>query len=95
MKKERALGGAFPDRRRLYQVFSREFYWSPAYRFLDRPYEGSNGWQVLHEQGYSRPAVASVMPTAELYQWESRAEFDQLPFYLVPNELIYRRMNLN
>jgi hypothetical protein len=94
VRKKHVSGREFAEDRRLYQVFSREFYWSPAYRFFDSPYYGGNGWRVLHEQGYSGPGPGKIMPTAELYQWGSRAEFDEVPSYRLPNEVIYKGMNL-
>ncbi len=87
------MGGWFPEERSsLYQIFSREYYWSPAYRFFNDPYYGRELWQEVKDPGNNNQVIGKVLPTAEGYLWETGSG-DNLS-YLAPREFIYTKMNL-
>ena len=44
------MGRWFPENHDQYQVFSREYYWSPAYHYFDDPYYGRNHWEEIYEK---------------------------------------------
>jgi hypothetical protein len=84
----------FPENNDEYQVFSREYYWSPAYRFFDDPYYGRRQWEGVYENHSDEDAIAEVMVTTESHIWESGSEDEEKPSYLAPRELMYEKMQL-
>ena len=40
----------FPKINDQYEVFTREYYWSPAYHFFDDPYYGRTHWEEVYER---------------------------------------------
>lgn len=94
LKKKHLMGRWLPESGSCYQVFSREYYWSPAYRFYDNPYYGKHAWEDVCERGDHESVIASVLPTAERYMWESgEASSNQKP-YLSPCDDLYTGMQL-
>jgi hypothetical protein len=87
------MGRWFPESHDRYQVFSREYYWSPAYQYFDNPYYGGYDWEkVLNENRDN--VIAHVLPTAEGHIWESGADYQNQPSYLSPRRLMFLEMNL-
>jgi hypothetical protein len=97
-KQKHFMGRWFPENSNQYQVFSREYYWSPAYRFFDAPYYGRSQWEEVYEnnRGYNsdEDAIAKVMVTTESHNWESGTGDEVKPSYLAPRELMYEKMLL-
>jgi len=57
-----------------YEIFNREYYWSPAYKyFLNEYYEGETDRNVYNKK--TSELIASVNITVENYRWEE--EFDK------------------
>ena len=89
------MGRWMPESQDRYEIFSREYYWGPAYQyFLTEYYEGKQ-WRDIHDRE-SRKNIAHVMVSTESYFWEE--EFDKskeetLSFFK-PCALIYEGMNL-
>ncbi|PEQ84666.1 hypothetical protein CN481_22120 [Bacillus sp. AFS006103] len=92
LKGKNFMGRWFPEGHDQYQVFSREFYWSPAYQFFNNPYYGGHNWEEVHDK--SHKAIANVLPTTEGHRWESGADYENQPSYLAPREYIFTGMNL-
>lgn len=89
-----SFGGRwFPEGHDTYQVFSREFYWSPAYRFFDDPYFGRSDWENVYDRD-NKGVLGSVLPTSEGHMWESGAESEIETSYLAPREIMFTKMNL-
>lgn len=82
---------AGPER---YQVFSREYYWSPAYQFFKNPYYGGNDWEEVNDRLNRNNVMAQVLPTSERYRWESGADYENQPAFLAPREYMYSAMKL-
>ena len=58
-----------------YEVFSREYFWSPASLFFDtNPYHGGDAMPVKLEHGERRVEIATAHRTAIYFLWEE--EFD-------------------
>jgi hypothetical protein len=93
-KQKHFMGRWFPENSNQYQVFSREYYWSPAYRFFDDPYYGRSQWAEVYENRSDEDAIAEVMVTTESHIWESGASDEERPSYLAPRELMYEKMQL-
>jgi len=93
--KTQTLGGRwFPEGHESYQVFSREYYWSPAYRYFDNPYYGGNGLEDIYDRSPSGRLIGSVLPTSEGHQWESGTDSEIQPPYLAPREYMFSKMKL-
>ncbi|ADC61777.1 P-loop NTPase family protein [Allochromatium vinosum] len=87
------MGRWFPESHDRYQVFSREYYWSPAYQYFDKPYYGGYGWEDVLDENRDN-VIAHVLPTAERHIWESGADYENQPSYLSPRRLMFLEMNL-
>jgi hypothetical protein len=93
-KEQHFMGGWLPEGNQQYQVFTREYYWSPAYRFFDNPYYGRSNWEKVHEKSDYDQVLGEVMPTTEGHLWESGGDYENQPSYLAPREYMYSRMRL-
>lgn len=91
-KKQHFMGRWFPEGNDQYQVFSREYYWSPAYRFFDNPYFGRQRWKEVADREDSNLVMGKVLATSEGHSWESGS--GDKPTYLAPSEFIFTGMNL-
>jgi hypothetical protein len=77
-----------------YKIFSREYYWSPAYRFFDNPYYGRTGWEEIANTWQGEKAIGKVMATTERHNWETGSDYQEMPTYLAPREFMYKKMKL-
>lgn len=92
--RSQGVGQWLPNNSDQYQVFSREYYWSPAYAFFDNPYYGRSLWdEVYNEKNKKETIVGKVMITSESHRWESGTGKDQ-PSYLAPREYMFKKMGL-
>lgn len=87
------MGRWFPESHDCYQVFSREYYWSPAYLYFDKPYYGGYDWKEVLDENRDH-VISHVLPTAEGYFWDSGADYANQPSYLSPRRLMFFKMNL-
>lgn len=94
LKDQNLIGFDLPGGPERYQVFSREYYWSPAYQFFQNPYYGGNEWEAVNDRLNPNNVIAYVLPTSERYRWESGANYENLPAFLAPREYMYSAMNL-
>jgi|LQYC01.1.fsa_nt_gi hypothetical protein len=95
LKDKHFMGRWFLEGHDRYQVFSREYYWSPAYHFFDNPYYGGNNWEKVYDQINRRKnVIAHVLPTSEGHIWESGADYENQPSYLALREYMYLGMKL-
>jgi len=92
--KQQGFGQWLPENSDQYHVFSREYYWSPAYHFFDNPYYGRNQWEDVHEKGDYEQVLGEVMVTTERHNWESGADHREQPSYFAPREYMYEKMQL-
>jgi hypothetical protein len=93
--KQDFMGRWMPESHDRYEMFSREYYWSPAQEyFMTEYYEGIE-WTELHDKE-SGEYIATVNITAQGFLWEE--EFDKSKqetiSFLKPSKLIYERMAL-
>lgn len=94
LRDQHFMGRWFPEGHSRYQVFSREYYWSPAYRFFDNPYYGGNGWEKVYDRKKKDSIIAKVLPTSEEHNWESGSDYRNQPTYLAPREYMFHGMKL-
>ena len=94
LKNKNFMNNWFPTGHEFYQMFSREIFWSPAYRFFKNPYYGGYGWKEISGRTYKEPPIALVMPTSVGYRWENGVSEQEVSSSLYPCQLIFSGMEL-
>lgn len=78
-----------------YEMFSREYYWSPAQDYFMSEYYGGSEWREVYDRE-SGDYIAEVNVTAQGFLWEE--EFDkskeEVISFLKPSTVIYNGMDL-
>jgi len=76
-------------------MFSREYYWSPAYKFFQKEYYDGNEWKKVHGQ-HDDKTVTKVLVTTESFVWEEEFDYskEETIRFLKPCSRIYENMNL-
>lgn len=89
------MGRWMPESGDRYEMFSREYYWSPAQDYFMTEYYGGTEWTAVHDKE-SGKYVAEVNVTAQGFLWEE--EFDKSKeetiSFLKPSTIIYKGMDL-
>lgn len=89
-------GRWMPESGDRYEMFSREYYWSPAQNHFMSEYYGGGEWSEVYDKE-SGDYIAEVNVTAISFLWE--AEFDNskehVISFLKPSTIIYNGMELN
>jgi hypothetical protein len=89
------MGGWMPERVNRYEMFSREYYWSPAHDYFITEYNEGTEWTAVHDKK-SGKYLAEVNVTAQGFLWEE--EFDKSKEetinFLKPSTSIYKGMDL-
>lgn len=89
------MGRWMPENGDRYEMFSREYYWSPAQDYFMTEYFGGTEWTEVHDRK-SGEYVAEVNVTAQGFLWEE--EFDKSKeetiSFLKPSTVIYKGMDL-
>lgn len=83
-----------PEIRTMYSIFSREYYWSDAFRYFENPYYSGEKWIEIYDA--KSLLSGKVHRTSEYFLWEE--EFDcsktENIAYHKPTDLIYHGLNL-
>lgn len=89
------MGRWMPESGDRYEMFSREYYWSPAQDYFMTEYSGGTEWTEVHDRE-SGKYVAEVNVTAQGFLWEE--EFDKSKeetiSFLKPSTVIHKGMDL-
>lgn len=89
------MGRWMPENGDRYEMFSREYYWSPAQDYFMTEYFGGTEWTEVHDRK-SGEYVAEVNVTAQGFLWEE--EFDKSKeetiSFLKPSTVIHKGMDL-
>lgn len=89
------MGRWMPESRDRYEMFSREYYWSPAQDYFTTEYYGGTEWTEVHDRK-SGEYVAEVNVTVQGFLWEE--EFDKSKeeaiSFLKPSTIIHKGMDL-
>lgn len=94
LKNKSFMNHWFPTGTKFHQMFSREFFWSPAYRFFEHPYYGGYGWKDISDRPYTDCPNIQVMPTSEGYKQERHTEDQEVASCLFPCQFIFSVMKL-
>ncbi len=91
--KQNYMGRWMPESSDRYEMFSREYFWSPAQKYFMTEYSGGNEWTEIHDNK-SGEYIAKVNVTAQGFLWEE--EFDnskeETISFLKPSSVIYKGM---
>lgn len=92
---QRFWGRWMPESRDMYQIFSREYYWSPAYNSFKKPYYSGELWQEVQARGTDE-CIGKVAVTAENLLWEEEYDCskEMTISILKPNEIIFNGMHM-
>jgi hypothetical protein len=94
--KQDFMGRWMPESSDRYEIFSREYYWSPAHKYFTTEYYGGSEWRDIHDNNTGE-FIASVIVPTESFLWEE--EFDKSKEetirFLKPCANIYKGMNLS
>ncbi|AXG75196.1 ATP-binding protein [Flavobacterium arcticum] len=88
-------GRWMPESRDRYELFYRESYWSPGYKFFQQDYYDGIPWKKIRNQNYQEEEF-EVMVTTDSYMWEKEFDFskEQTIRIFKPTQHIYEKMNL-
>lgn len=82
-----------PTHTELYQVFSREYFWAPAYKsFCNEYYLNSEEYQITLKNG----KTITYFPTTDGFLWENEYDYSKtdLISFKKPSRFIFENMNL-
>ena len=84
-----------PEESDHYEVYSREYYWSPAYRFFLKEYFQGNEWKKITDRK-TKDGICRAIVTTKNYLWEEEcdASKEQTIRFLKPAETIFEGMGL-
>ncbi|MBI2417951.1 MAG: ATP-binding protein [Ignavibacteriales bacterium] len=89
------LYAQLPQETNWYEVFSREYYWAPAYNYFNHDYFGSpERVQIFDEQ--TNESILDVMITSKVYYWEKGIDHskEEAISIIRPSRNIYENMSL-
>lgn len=69
-KDKNFMGRWMPESHENTHVFNREYYWSPAFKYFQKDYYEGKLVKKIHDRKTGK-IVGDVIPTAEMYWWES------------------------
>ncbi|MHC4310272.1 MAG: ATP-binding protein, partial [Planctomycetota bacterium] len=94
-RKKHFMGNWMPRPRDMYQIFSREYYWSPAFRSFQDPYWYGEIWKTITDRKENKE-VGKAIVTAEHYLWEEEydcSKDDVISFYK-PDLALFEGLNM-
>lgn len=89
------MGRWMPESSPRHEVFSREYYWSPAYKYFNKEYYGGTEQNEVHDN-LTGEFIGEVILTTKDFLWEE--EFDKSKedtiSFLKPSKHIFENMKL-
>lgn len=95
IRKSGKHGLELPGQKSNYQIFSHEYYWSPAYSYHSIPYYSGLEWERVYGNGHTEIANVYVSRACEQYNWESGEENVSKISYLGPRREMFVDMGLH
>lgn len=74
------------------QVFSLEYFWSPAYKSYENPYYLNT--EFIRFGDKNEDFIGNIMPTTESYAWESSGGSQYKQSFLAPRKFMFEKMKL-
>lgn len=78
-----------------YEIFSREYYWSPGYKYFNQPYYSGNFIKDILVDEKSKVSIRVIIPV-ENYYWEEGFDCskEDILSYYVPSTYLFNKMQL-
>ncbi len=88
-------GQWMPESRSRYELFSRESYWSPAYRFFQQNYNEGKVWRTINDPN-TGSEICNIMLSTDSYMWEEEFDFskDSTLHVFKPAQHIFENLEL-
>jgi hypothetical protein len=86
-----------PESKGRYQMFSREHYWSEAYKFFQNPYYGGHeDWTNIDRDTGKKRYLHKIGMTVDEYSWEEEFDYSKESSFgiLKPSKLIFDGLNM-
>lgn len=95
LRNKNFMGRWMPEAREMYEVFSREYYWSPAFQFFKKPYYSGKIWNEITDVE-SKKSIGRVAVTTEHFLWEEGYDCskEKTISFFKPSENIYYGMQM-
>jgi len=95
-KKQNFYGRWMPESHDRYEIYSREFYWSPAFNFFKKPYYDGEVWRTVRDRYNEQNYIGKVLVTSESFVWECIRDCskEEAISFLKPSETIFQGMRL-
>ena len=79
---------------RLYEVFSREYFWSPAYKDFNTEYQDHLESRIIYDN--QNQEIGTIYPTCNDYLWESEFDCskDDSISFKKPSALLFDKINM-
>lgn len=78
-----------PETSNCYEIFNKEYYWSPAFRFFEKDYYGL-------QETFDTENISSLYMTAINYLWEDEYDYskEESISIVMPTKIIFEKMKL-
>ena len=85
-----------PEARSLYSIFSREYFWSPAFDFQNKPYYDGEEWIEVYDKKEKR-CIGKVLRPVEFFNWEEEYDCSKVSniAYYKPSKTLFDGLNMN
>ncbi|WP_228779982.1 AVAST type 2 anti-phage system protein Avs2 [Aquiflexum lacus] len=93
--KQDFMGRWMPESGDRHEIFSREYYWSPAQNYFMTEYNGGNQWTEVFDREFGK-YISQIHVTAQGFLWEKgfdKSKEETISF-LKPSKLIYDGLKL-
>jgi len=90
------MGGWMPESHARYELFNREYYWSPAFNFFKKEYYSGKEVSVVYDRENDRD-IGEVIVTTESYSWGAQYDFSKRETFklLKPCSKLVNELKLN
>jgi hypothetical protein len=90
------MGRWMPESHDRYELFNREFYWSPGFKFFKKKYYGGEEVSTIYDSENDK-SIGEVNVTTESYLWEAQYDLSKEEAFklLKPCSKLVNGLNLN
>jgi len=91
------MGRWMPESHDRYEIFNREYYWSPAYNYFKKDYYSGEQVNKLYDRENGHKEIGDVIVTTESYLWESEYDLskEEVLRLLKPCSMLVDNLNLS
>lgn len=94
-KRQNFMGLRMPQAGDRYELFSREYFWSPAFEFFKKSYYDGEVWRKLNDPE-TKKCIGKVMVTTESFLWDEEYDCskEHAIYYLKPCEALLKGLRM-